>query len=418
MAGTGKFVKNIDNRTVQRNILGMDVVSGTYHEIEETELHKYAYEDSFLQDDLAKGYSIIARSDDGLKDIESFSGSITFLRNEFKIPLSGDGKKIVSQSYKPDETSVIIVTHDLSDPCSWFGDAQYVSGEELTVIPGTDNQSYSCDHWNLIDLRHARLTFEDNYADSYDVKVYVDDTEMKPEWCCNASGVHDGYTFGRKRHGLIGTDPATPLVFDGVATVKQTIDFYNRNIIWNQVVYNESDASEVPVSGTVAMTPGDFYVDYPNGQINFFQSVTGTVTCDHYYENGSTFYLTPKPGTQIDMLKSEIQFTKDIIIFSATNFEIWGYDPTGQVSPPEKVLLNKENYKSLKDLISTGNLGQGEIPAMIQLPVATVVFPFDYTGRKILKSSWGMELRISTDYDIPVSGTFGTGTFYINAEVE
>jgi hypothetical protein len=275
---------------------------------------------------------------------------------------------------------------------------------------------YSLSRENIIDLRHGRMTNEDALAPSYDVRVFLDGNECIPEWDANASGIHDGYVFGRARKGVIGLDPSAPLFFDGVKTVKQTVDHYNKNIFWNKVIYNQSNENDVPVSGVVNFSAGHYRVDHENGNINFWQSTTGNISVDYHYENGSTWYMRPYPGKKINMLLSEVQFTKDVIMFSPTNFELWGYDPTGQVAPPTKVLLLKENYKSLKDLISTGNQGQGYIPALPQNPIDTVVFPFDYTGEKVLKYSYGMELRVSVDYDIPVSGTFATSTFYVNIE--
>jgi len=113
------------------------------------------------------------------------------------------------------------------------------------------------------------------------------------------------------------------------------------------------------------------------------------------------------------MTRSEVQFTKDIKLHTPFNFEVWVYHPDQATYPGVKFCYHKESYKNIWDFISTGNLGQGSIPAVDTMENDTVVFPFDYTALKRLQSSIGAELRLTMDDDIPAEGERATATFYL-----
>jgi hypothetical protein len=155
---------------------------------------------------------------------------------------------------------------------------------------------------------------------------------------------------------------------------------------------------------------GDYEVNYEDGTVTFYTSQSGnTIKASYNYENGATYYLQPAEGKALEITKTEVQFSKNVEMYSTFNFQIWVYNPYDM---PNKVLYQTESYKNIKDMISTGNLGQGEIPTVAELTQPIVVFPFDYVALKVLNDSQGAEVRITLDDNIKVGGELGTATFY------
>jgi hypothetical protein len=97
-------------------------------------------------------------------------------------------------------------------------------------------------------------------------------------------------------------------------------------------------------------------------------------------------------------------------MYGSFHFEIWVYNPADL---PNRIKYQVESYKTMKDFISTGNQGQGEIAAVSELTQPLVVFPYDYASLKILKSSQGAQVRISIDDNIKVGAELATATFYV-----
>lgn len=241
--------------------------------------------------------------------------------------------------YKPEGSSTTKVSHDWTDPCTWYSQSVRVTGETLSLVSG---KTYSFANQNIIDLTHGRLYQEDVFASSYLLKVY-DNGVLKSE---------------------------------GV----------------------------------------DYNVDYPLGQLTFDANytVTGPVTADYSYENGSQWVLAPDPGKVLHIEHSEVQFSRNVSM-SPISFEIWVYNP---FDPPNKIKYQEIVYKNIKDIINSANLGQGFIPAIDMLSQDILVFPFNYSTVKSLKSSDGAELRIRILNDTAYSGEYATATFYVLSQDE
>ena len=202
-------------------------------------------------------------------------------------------------------------------------------------------------------------------------------------------------------------------------------DIANSNIIdlIHGRVSDEDDISssylvKVYDNGVEKTEDTDYTVDYENGKITFVDiyTVTGPVTADYSYENGSEFRLVPESGKRLDLEHAELQFSKDIDMNSSyIDFDIWVYNP---LDLPNKILYKRKRYKNIKDILNSANLGQGEVPVIAGLLNPVLVFPFNYVTTQSLLSSQGAELRISINDDKPLLGEWATTTFYITSEAE
>lgn len=78
--------------------------------------------------------------------------------------------------YKPEGASTTIVTHDWTDPCTWYSQSTRVTGETLTLDVG---KTYDFANQNVIDLTHGRM-YGENDITGYELKVY-DNGVLKTE---------------------------------------------------------------------------------------------------------------------------------------------------------------------------------------------------------------------------------------------
>lgn len=76
----------------------------------------------------------------------------------------------------PEGSSATIITHDWTDPCTWYNKSSRVTGETLTLDTGN---TYNFANTNVIDLTHGRLSDENTFP-GYELKVY-DNGVLKTE---------------------------------------------------------------------------------------------------------------------------------------------------------------------------------------------------------------------------------------------
>lgn len=83
-------------------------------------------------------------------------------------------KNEIVQLTPPEGTRKTIVTYNFADPCTWYQKATQV--EDETLGDSGDHQTYEADHQNIIDLKHGRMTGEDNIVgvSNYYISVEVD----------------------------------------------------------------------------------------------------------------------------------------------------------------------------------------------------------------------------------------------------
>jgi len=97
------------------------------------------------------------------------------LENLANWPKSTKGNKIV-QVNPIEGIKKTFVTHNFADKCSWYQKSVEVVTEELS--DSGDHTTYEADYEFIIDLKHGRITGEDNIANvsNYYVEVKIDAT--------------------------------------------------------------------------------------------------------------------------------------------------------------------------------------------------------------------------------------------------
>lgn len=163
-----------------------------------------------------------------------------------------------------------------------------------------------------------------------------------------------------------------------------------------------------------AASGGDYSINYATGKVTFFSSQSGKiVTAGYSYATTSLFVVAPESGKTLWVEYSEVQFSKDIDIKSTTNFQPWAYNPA---SPPNKIPVALATvYKTLDNYIEEANGMYPVVPVMggtRGIENERITFPFHYPTVKELKASFGLEIRIWLEGDVPFDGEYGTATFY------
>jgi hypothetical protein len=152
-------------------------------------------------------------------------------------------------------------------------------------------------------------------------------------------------------------------------------------------------------------TDGDFTIDYAAGKVIFHDSVTGTVTADYSYEDGSTFSFAPDSGKNLQLLRAETQISVDMVMSSSLIYVV----KVG--STPVKTKI----YKTIHDFINESNKAYPTIPAFsgnrgFVQPIHT--FAWDYASRTDLYDSLSMSVDVYLESHTPCTGEYAMVTFY------
>lgn len=271
---------------------------------------------------------------------------------------------------KADSPKVTLFSHDWCDRCTWYEGATRVI-DEVAQDSG-DHLSYGLAHQYLIDTYHGRITGEDFLEDvgghSYRVTVRV----------------------------------------DGVQKTEQD-----------------------PHTGT----GGDFTVDYEAGVVAFLGALdpAAVVTVTYHYAGGSVFTIRPTDGRLLALELVECQFSTDVVVTDTVRFQAYGWviafapqlaESNGGPYPDQMLipLGNPTIYKGMKDFVNEAVRSYVAYPAMGGSTWRgigdTIIFDWDYTRATAIRSSLGMEVRISLDHDLPFGGRMATATFYCASEEE
>jgi hypothetical protein len=202
------------------------------------------------------------------------------------------------------------------------------------------------------------------------------------------------------------------LVLDAGTTYKAVnkywIDLINGKV-YDEDIANAGGTYNVKIYDNGVEQTSGITLDYSNGKVAFDSAPTGPVTADYYYAGSSEFCVAPAAGKVMIIEHAELQFTKDLSITSPIYFEVWVYNP---VDLPNKMLYQRITYKNVKDLIASGNLGTGSIPACDNISQEILIFPWHYTTTKPFQSTLGAELRMSVADDSELTGEWGVATLY------
>ena len=156
-----------------------------------------------------------------------------------------------------------------------------------------------------------------------------------------------------------------------------------------------------------------YTIDHDAGKITFATAPTGPVTADYHYADKSTFSVIPPTGKVVSIVHAELDFSKNAII-SKVHFDIYAYDPDNL---PNKMLVERMTYNNMRDILKVAN-DVTIVPAIGALTQDVIRAVFMY-GRIIqLKSSQGIEMRITIDSEEPFTGEMGSISMYTVEEVE
>lgn len=270
---------------------------------------------------------------------------------------------------KADTPKVTLFSHDWCDKCTWYEAAVRVVDEVAT--DAGDHLIYSLTHTHLIDIYHGRITSEDYLKDSS------------------------------------GNSYRVVVKVGGVAKTEQD-----------------------PHTGT----GGDYTIDYAAGTVTFLAEQTNEVKVTYHYATTSVFTIKPAPGRLLSMELVECQFSMDVEITDTVKFQAYGYviafapqlaQSNGGPYPDQMLipLGNPTVYKGMKDYINEAVRSYTEYPAVggsgwrgVDFPV--LIFDWDYARATAIRSSFGMEVRISLEHNTPFGGRMATATFYCASESE
>ena len=357
------FVKNADN--ISHTWCGQEIQPGVYYQIEEIELKNWQTNSLFLMA-MSDGLAIISSTGDQSGDILDYAQALNYLLGTGPIEvkpeasqLTPDGKIQKVAIYKAEGSSATKVTHDFTDPCTWYSKAILVSDKALTLDSGS---IYSCGDVNLIDAVHGRIYGEDEL------------TTNGQHWKVNLG---QGQPDGR---------------------------------IYRVKVYD---------NGVLLTEDTNYTINYEQGKFDFTgYTINGALTATYYKATAPTFILAPTPGKILIIEHAELQLSIDCDMSHPINFEVWVYHPNQAQYPGLKIPYQMISYNNIKDIINACNEGTGTFPAMSGLQNEVVVLPFKYATVKPFRSSLGAELRITMNNNLPISGEWGTATFYILSQNE
>lgn len=135
------------------------------------------------------------------------------------------------------------------------------------------------------------------------------------------------------------------------------------------------------------------------------------------WNNGqSEWILEPPQGRVMFLKKAEVQFTHDVQIAGLTElyFDIMAFNPADL---PNRVVVQRVAYKSIKDVLNIGN-SHYTMPAVDDIQHASTTVQFNYPRAIPLKSSQGMQVRLSLKDNVAISGEFCTVSFVTAEEDE
>lgn len=89
-----------------------------------------------------------------------------------------EGKIVIAEGPKIG-LSLTLPSHNFCDPCSWYSICSLEDGDGYGEIltPRNGNQIFDSSHQYWIDLKHGRVTKEDDIVNRYPIKVFVNEEE-------------------------------------------------------------------------------------------------------------------------------------------------------------------------------------------------------------------------------------------------
>jgi hypothetical protein len=307
--------------------------------------------------------------------------------HNFKLPKQQpDGAPLFAPTPRQG-SEVVLGSHNFCDQTTWFGDSVRVVGRQLAEKVGSSGliwKSPVAEHVNWIDMVTGRVHNQEHWA------------------------------------AEVGRHYAVTVTVD---SVEQTV--------CPPFKFESSD--------------GDYWIDYDNGEVNFFSDQTGkTVVASFSYATESAFYITPYEGTILRIEDAEADFSADMVLETSFGYIVEGYV---DVFAPEmtpvpfpsgtRISLQTDYYHRVTQIITEARGALPQVEAIGAKPehkaitdikefrrksrgmkAAVQAVPFNYSTARDLTAAYGMRLKIVTQDHIPVGGEMLTMTFYCTSMEE
>lgn len=361
-------------------------------------------DDTIRHDAVLSQFGLVGSSSSGDSLVVSFGGSLTpegiaaldsVIWSHDGTPLEAEpervqitNSKIDVSTYPPEASRVTIITHEYTDPTTWYTDSVFHDQYELVRKPDSD-------------------------------RVFTMPTTLVPEVDFNyGSSDKPGPYIVDMSHGKVSNE-------DFILTPEGGL--YPPVILVNGELQKETTLEE---------PNGDYFIDYEKAELTFEKSVPGNfvVTGSYYVARGSHFYLKPLPGKILEISNVEIQFSVDVSVRDTLEFKTLGMfgalSPSdqaklaaiiGMTPPPETIVQLKMpiRYKSMMDFINEANGAYPYIPSS-KAPKLTerdlhkdvITYPWYYQAVVAVPSSVGACVQIKLLHDRPYYGERGVATFY------
>jgi len=267
---------------------------------------------------------------------------------------------------KSAEPRANIISPNFCDRLTWHSTAERETGEVLS--PNHNRTRFHAQYHNWVDLNHGRVSDEDSISADKLAVIKV-----------------DGVT----------KDEVTPFI---------CLDMMAGN--W----------------------PGDYVIHHEHGIVEFAQPVEEgvDVTADYSHVVNSQWIMAPYEGKILSMRHSEVQFSENIVMKDSIHFTVWGYVDVfapqylttngGPYPPGTKIQIEDKVYKTMQDFINESNGAYPTIPQiggpMRGTKGPILEMPWTYQTKIDLYHSYGMEVRVYLENDIPCGGDIGTIAFY------
>lgn len=224
------------------------------------------YKCVLVKNSASETFDLTYTAEDNDADLEEWSTSYKSLSNRSIGEVNEKGIKQIVDAPRTG-TEVIYTTHNLCDRCSWFEESIRVTGE--TLVNSGDNLVFTSAHPFWIDMVSGRVQDDDGLVAEQKIR-----------------------------------NPGSPHGYEVIGYV---------------------DGTRVEMREPFEASGGSYEVLWASGSIRFFSPVTGTVTFDYSYANGSTFILRPLDGKDLYIEAAEADFTHDVVMTDGVEYNIYGY---------------------------------------------------------------------------------------------
>jgi hypothetical protein len=283
---------------------------------------------------------------------------------------------LVASTHLAEGNGLRIISHNFCDACTWWHMSTEHTAQASTT--GDDLVFDLTGHTNVIDVRHKRITFEDN----------IDDTTVSP----------------------------------GAVTMTNILP----------TVYLDTGGGPVALaqSNEDAAAGDDRYtIDYPAGTVTFAVARGGSdaITADFRKSGSSIFCFKPPTGKKWIIEDAEIDLSEDLDMTAAVMTDTYGSHST--LTGGAIVSVQVKKYKTFHDFQAAARKFWGPIPANFGLTggVASPKWTFQWEYSRadhVYNSANYLDLNVdparltpnreesSVEGDVELGGSFMTVTIY------